>query len=200
MGSSDTFPLDPDYAVTEQYDDGMLRSDSIGGNRFARLVRPPRRQFHLVFNQRSAADKDSLLQFYREMEATYFVLEHPCYLLDEGVPLERVFPAHFAGPPKFSHAGSDCYDMECDLLEAVGCQLESGDYPDPTDGHPTATIAGVVSGADQIFVYGGYGFTYTGTGTLALDGVAATSPKYDVPLGLHRLYVTGGSGALEAVI
>lgn len=200
MASTDTFPLDPDYVVTEQYDDGMLRTASLGGKAFNRLVRAPRRQFRLEFRGRPTSDKESLLSFYRELEASYFSFDHPAYVLDGGAPVERTFPAFFAAPPRFDHVANDCYDMTADLIEAIGCTLESGDYPDPTDGNPTATIVGTVSGSDMIFVYGGYGLTYTGTGTLALDGASITSPKLDVPLGLHRLYVTGGSGTLEVVI
>ncbi len=200
MGATDVFPLTPDYAITEQFDDGMLRSASMGGKAFLRLVRPPRRSFHLVFKGRPTTDKETLLQWYREFEATYFRFDHSSYLFKTNAYVSRSFPVHFAGPPKFDFVANECNDMECDLIEAVGCDLATSYWPTVAAGHPTATIPGVTSGADQIFVYGGYGFYYTGTGTLTLDGTAATSPKTDVALGLHRLYVTAGTGTLEVII
>jgi hypothetical protein len=200
MGSGDVFPVTPDYAITEQYREGVLRSRSLGGTDFQRAVAPAQRQFRCVFNGRGTTDKNSLLNWYREFEASYFVLEIPTYNVSTLTYVTRHFPVIFGGPPRFEWIAHEQYNMECELIEAVGCALTSGDYPDPTAGQPTATVAGVVTGSDKVFIYSGYGFTYTGAGTLALDGTTVTSPKYDVPLGLHRLYVTGGSGTLEVLI
>ncbi len=203
MGSSDSLPLTPDYIFTEQYQEGVQRSRSMAGHSFQRVVKPPQRLFHCLFNGRGTADKNSLWNFYREMEATYFVLEVPTYHVSGVTYVTRHFPVEWAGPPKSEWSAHENYSMECDLIEAINCPLQTADYPDPDDGHPTATIAGTVSGADKYFVYAGYGFTYTGTGTLTLDGVTVlVTEKLDVPLGLHYLLVTGYGGAatLEVVI
>ena len=202
MGSADKLPIDPDYPISESYDDGMLRSRSLGGTPFLRRVAPARRSFHLIFSSRPTSDKQSLMSFYRETENTYFVLEIPVYIVSEGAYVTRCFPVHWVSAPKCDLSGYEQWFIESDVIEAPGCALATNDYPDPDDGHPTATIIGTVSGADKIFIYSGYGFTYTGTGTLALDGVSVTSPKLNVPLGLHRLVVVGYGGAatLEAVI
>jgi hypothetical protein len=202
MGNTDYFPLDPDYTLGEGFSDGVLRSQSMGRTDFQRLVAPPLRSFKLYFNGRSSAEKAQLQQFYREMEASWFVFNHPAYMITGEPPayLERAFPVRFAAPPSFELSAYESWGMEADLVEAAGCALAIEDCPDPDDGHPTATIIGTVSGSDMIFIYAGYGFVYTGTGTLALDGVSVTSPLLTVPLGLHRLVVTGGSGTLEAVI
>jgi len=200
MAGTDVFPLSPDFTLAELFDEGVLRSRSMGRKEHMRTVAPPQRLFHLVFNGRSVADRETLLQWYREFEATWFRFDCAAYLYEGSAYLTRSFPATFDGPPRFDFIGNDQYNMSADLREAVGCLLPNANCPDPSAGHPTATITGVVSGSDKIFVYGGYGFVYTGAGTLTLDGAAASSPCLYVALGLHRVYVTGGSGTLEAII
>ena len=201
MGATDNFPIDPDYPIQETIDDGVLRSRSIGRKEFARKVAPSQRVFRLQFSARSNADKLALMGWYREFETTWFTFTFPDYAVTGGgVYSDRVFPVKFSGPPQCEWIGNDQWNMSCDLIEAVGCALSSGDYPDPADGNPTATIPGTVISSDKVFVYSGYGFAYTGSGSLALDGASVTSPKLDVTLGLHRLYVTGGSGTLEVVL
>jgi hypothetical protein len=200
MGSSDTFPLTPDYVFAEQYREGTSRSRSHGGQDFQRQTAPDQRLFHCLFQDRGTTDKNSLWTSYQETKHDYTVLEIPLYVVSSLTYVTRHFPVIWANPPKSEWTAHEHYNMECDLIEAVGCALSGGDYPDPTAGHPTATIAGTVVGSDKVFVYSGYGFVYTGAGTLVLDGVAVASPKYDVPLGLHRLYVTGGAGTLEVLI
>jgi hypothetical protein len=200
MGSTDDFPLVPDYPIQETEEDGVLRSRSIGRQEFARLAAPPLRQFPLTFSGRSTADKITLLEWYAKFRTDYFTLTLEDYAVSEaGVYADRVFPVHFSGPPRVSWIGNNQWDIECALVEAPGCALATGDYPDPDDGHPLVAVTGTVSGSDKIFVYAGYGYIYTGSGTLTLDGVAAAATKLDVPLGLHRIYVTGGSGTLEVV-
>lgn len=200
MGSTDYFPVDPDYPIVEAIDDGVLRSLSMGKKEFTRKYAPSRRIFRLTFTGRDDADKLSIMAWYREFENDYFAFTFPDYAVTGGgVYSDRIFPVTFTGPPTCEWIGNDQWNLSCELIEAPACALQTADYPDPADGNPTVTITGTVSGSDKIFVYSGYGLTYTGAGTLTLDGVVITSPKLNVPLGLHRLYVTGGSGTLEVV-
>jgi hypothetical protein len=200
MGSTDYFPLTPDYPISEAIDDGVIRSRSIGRTEFTRQAAPSQRIFHLKFSGASNADKLSLIGWYREFEADWFAFTFPDYCVAGATYHNRVFPVRFIGPPTCEWIANDQWNLSCDLIEAPGCALQSADYPDPADGNPTATISGTVTGADKIFIYSGYGFTYTGAGTITLDGTVVTSPKFDVVLALHRLYITGGSGTLEVVI
>jgi hypothetical protein len=204
MGSSDEYPNNPDYPIQFSYIEGIQRLQSVGRKDYQRLYAPPQRVFQLVFSGRSTADKNEILQHYREFEGDYFVLVYPDFVSVGTAPsityVDRSFPVRYRLAPQFEFVSNDNYNISLELLEAVDCVLASEDYPDPDDGHPTVTIPGVTIGSDQYFVYGGYGFVYTGTGTLALDGAAVTAEEIEIPLNLHRVYVTGGSGTLEAVI
>jgi hypothetical protein len=211
MAETDAFPLEPDYAITENWTEGVLRSQSMGRKEFSRLVAPPQRGFHLVFKGRPSSDKETLITWYRKFEASWFRFDYATYLVEAAAYLSRSFPVAFAGPPKIEFASNECYDMECDLVEAVGRALPTSPnkYPTFSDGHPYVAVAnGFASGSDLVLVYGGYGFRTVNGGTyvITLDGTslgAAPITKTDVPLGLHRVIVTGGGAStayLEVLI
>lgn len=204
MANTDELPVDPDYAIIEEIDEGVTRCETIGRKIYARVTAPSRRQFRLVFRGRPTPERISLQQFYHEIQDDFFTFTFRDYAVAESIYADRIFPVRFTGPPSVAFIGNDQYDIECELMEAPGCALKTEDYPDPDDGHYTATITqSWIVGADLILVYGGYGLSVVGADgyEVTLDGVSlgnAPVTKLDVPLALHRVAILNGY-ALETV-
>lgn len=205
MASDDYFPVEPDFPVAVSWLDGVNRYRSMGGKEYRRITKPPQRIFTLQFIGRPTTDLTSIQEWSRQYETDYFAFTHKYFVsevIGEAPPtyIDRTFPVNFNTVPQWQFKQNDTYDILVELIEAIDCDLESADYPNPEDGHPVVDIEGTTSGSDMIFIYAGYGFRYFGTGTITLDGSAATDTEIEVPLNLHRVYITSGTGTLEAII
>lgn len=209
MPETDVFPLSPDYTIPEQWDEGVLRSRTMGRKDHQRLVAPPQRLFRLFFRERPTTEKETLLTWYRKFEHTWFRFDYATYLVESGSYLSRSFPVIWGAAPRMELISNEAWDMEVELVEAVERALPVANYPTFTAGHPYAAVTEYRdSGSDRYILYGGYGFrtVSAGSATIELDGVSlGTAPitKTDVPLGLHQVKVVGGAGgsaSLEVLI
>jgi murein DD-endopeptidase MepM/ murein hydrolase activator NlpD len=197
---TDLFPLEPDYTIQESWREGVLREYSASRKDFQRIMAPPQRMFRLIFNGRTTAQHEQILDWYSRFQAEWFRFDHLTYLVEGSAYLPRSFPVTFAGPPSSEFVSNECYNMEVELVEQPGRALPTANYPTFAAGHPYIAKVGVTVGADNIVTYAGYGFRTVAAGVLVthLDGVslgAAPVTKTDVPLGLHRVKFVAGAGA-----
>jgi len=137
MPESDIFPLDPDYPVEVVTLPGTLLQEAESGRALARLVRPDRRLFRLALRARSTDDIEQLRDWYARFRAGYFVFEHKVWVNNAGAFLTRRFPVRFAQPLQEELFAPHAYNGPVELLEQVGEQLQTTDYPDPAAGHPS---------------------------------------------------------------
>src|SRR3989304_3615139 len=95
MAETDVFPLTPDYAVTEDEQDGVVREGSLGGKRTQRQQAPPQRIFTLDFRARSTDKIEQLRNWKRLFAASFFRLDHPVYINNAGAYRTRSFPVEW---------------------------------------------------------------------------------------------------------
>lgn len=137
MAENDLFPLDPDYAVAETLQGGVLRQAAASGHDLQRLVRPPQRRFELEFRRRATDEAEQLRDWYARFQVDFFNWLHKTYTNNAGTFLARRFPVVFAAEPEFELVGHEAWNIRVSLLEAVGRPLATGTYPDPAAGHPS---------------------------------------------------------------
>lgn len=140
MAASDIFPLEPDYAIVQPWQSGIIEQQALSGRRLARqAVFPPRKSFQLGFRQRPTSQKLRLEDWYRRFERDFFAWQHKVWVVNEiGNYVERYFAVEFAAPPMIELVSNEAYDMQLTLVEAVGRALFA--YPDPIAGHPSAFV------------------------------------------------------------
>ena len=162
MPGTDLFPLEPDYALAEDEQDGVLREASLGGALTERIFAPPRRIFTLEFRNRKTDDVETVRAWKREFAAQFFRFDQKVYLNISGTYRTRSFPVHWLAdtlPRKLE--GYERWDFQVQFVEAVGEALPTANYPDPANGDQSffmeedkgAAVAGTwtLSGADANF-------------------------------------------------
>jgi hypothetical protein len=190
MAASDTFPVDPDYAVTRTKESNVLRGRVESAREFFRRKAAPRRVFLLLFQRRAKADWDAIEQFRLKMAADFFTFHDKT--------ADRKYSVYFDQEPVYEEVGHEEHTIRVQLIEAVGVAMQL--YPSFAAGNPFATIpvsqALDLGGDGKQFVYAGYGYRVNGSfSQLYLDDLltGGESPKSDVVLGLHRVRVVGGA-------
>lgn len=190
MAASDTFPIDPDYAVTRSKESNVLRGRVESAREFFRRKAAPRRVFLLLFQRRAKADWDAIEQFRLRLMTDFFTFHDKT--------ADRKYSVYFDQEPVYEEVGNEEHTIRVQLIEAVGAAMLL--YPSFAAGNPFATIP--VSQALDLgangkqFVYAGYGYRVNGTFTqIYLDDLltGGENPKTDVVLGLHRVRVVGGA-------
>ena len=190
MSVSDTFPVDPDYAVTRTKESNVLRGRVESAREFFRRKAAPRRVFLLLFQRRAKADWDAIEQFRLRLMTDFFTFHDKT--------ADRKYSVYFDQEPVYEEVGHEEHTIRVQLIDAVGAAMLQ--YPSFAAGNPFATIP--VSQALNLgangkqFVYAGYGYRVNGTFTqIYLDDLltGGESPKTDVVLGLHRVRVVGGA-------
>lgn len=137
MAETDIFPLEPDYALSQPWSEGIVRAVADSGRQLARLKRAPQRLFRLLLRRRPTSEKLQLEDWYRRFERDFFNWRHAVWQTKpDGTYLDRYFGVEFAGPPEIALIANEAYDMEVSLVEAIGRALYA--YPDPVAGHPSA--------------------------------------------------------------
>lgn len=140
MSETDLFPLDPDYAVAESIDPGVLRQRAASGRDLERKLRPPQRLFQLRFLERPTDEVEQIRDWYARFQSSFFNWLHKVYVNNAGTYLQRRFPVVFAAEPEYELAQNEAWNVTVSLLEAVGRALPAANYPDPTAGHPSFFI------------------------------------------------------------
>jgi len=190
MSVSDTFPVDPDYAVTRTKESNVLRGRVESAREFFRRKAAPRRVFLLLFQRRAKADWDAIEQFRLRMMTDFFTFHDKT--------ADRKYSVYFDQEPVYEEVGNEEHTIRVQLIDAVGAAMLQ--YPSFAAGNPFATIP--VSQALDLgangkqFVCAGYGYRVNGTFTqIYLDDLltGGENPKTDVVLGLHRVRVVGGA-------
>lgn len=192
MATSDAYPLTPDYVLTRSKESNVLRGRVESGREYLRQKGAPRRVFDVVHQRRSKADWVSLENFRLKLMTDFFSFTDPSN--------SRVFSVYFHTEPVYEEVGNEQVNMKCQLIEAVGVAMVA--YPSFVAGNPSINVLIAaftdLGGSGKQYVYAGYGFRVNGTFTAVyLDEVDVTSSLSSgvltaVPLGLHRLRVTGG--------
>jgi hypothetical protein len=190
MAASDTFPVDPDYAVTRTKESNVLRGRVESAREFFRRKAASRRVFVLLFQRRAKADWDSIEQFRLKMMTDFFTFHDKT--------ADRKYSVYFDQEPVYEEAGNEEHTIRVQLIEAVGVAMLL--YPSFAAGNPFATIPvsqALDLGVDgKQFVCAGYGYRVNGTfSQIYLDDLltGGENPKTDVVLGLHRVRVVGGA-------
>ena len=187
MAASDTFPVDPDYTVTRTKEANVLRGRVESAREFLRQKAAARRVFVLVFQRRPKSEWDTIEQFRLRMLTDFFTFHDKT--------ASRKYSVAFDGEPVYEETGNEEHTIRAQMIEAVGAAMQT--YPsfatEPFVNIPVSQAQDLgVNG--KLFIYAGYGFRVNGSFTsVFLDEASATSPKTDVPLGLHRVRVVGGS-------
>jgi len=190
MSVSDTFPVDPDYAVTRTKESNVLRGRVESAREFFRRKAAPRRVFLLLFQRRAKADWDAIEQFRLRLMTDFFTFHDKT--------ADRKYSVYFDQEPVYEEVGNEEHTIRVQLIDAVGAAMLQ--YPSFAAGNPFATIP--VSQALDLgangkqFVCAGYGYRVNGTFTqIYLDDLltGGENPKTDVVLGLHRVRVVGGA-------
>lgn len=187
MAASDIFPVDPDYTVTRTKEANILRGRVESAREFFRQKAAPRRVFVLVFNRRAKADWDTIENFRLSMLTDFFTFDDKT--------ANRKYSVYFDAEPVYEEVGNEAHNIRVQLIEAVGAAMNT--YPafatEPFVNLPLSAALDLGANGKQ-WLYGGYGYRVNGSfTTVYLDEVAAGSPKEDVPLGLHRVRVVGGT-------
>jgi hypothetical protein len=190
MAATDTFPVDPDYAVTRTKESNVLRGRVESAREFFRRKAAPRRVFVLLFQRRAKADWDSIEQFRLRLMTDFFTFHDKT--------ADRKYSVYFDQEPVYEEVGNEEHTIRVQLIEAVGVAMLL--YPSFAAGNPFATIPvsqALDLGVDgKQFVYAGYGYRVNGSfSQIYLDDLltGGESPKTDVVLGLHRVRVVGGA-------
>ena len=187
MAVNDAFPVDADYTVTRTKESNVLRGRLESAREFFRQKAAPRRIFALVFNRRAKSDWDAIETFRLRMLTEFFTLHDKT--------ANRKYSVYFDGEPTYEESGNEEHTIRVQLIEAVGAVMLQ--YPafatEPFGNIPVAQALDLGTNGKQ-FLYAGYGFRVNGSFTsVFLDEAAASGTKEDVPLGLHRVRVVGGS-------
>jgi hypothetical protein len=140
MAENDLLPLDPDYAVAEALQPGVLRQQAQSGLTLQRLLHPSQRLFRLGFRGRSTDEAEQIRDWYARFQHDFFRFQHKVYTHNAGSYLARHFPVIFAAEPEYELAHNDTWNIEVELLEAIGQPLPTANYPDPAAGHPSFFI------------------------------------------------------------
>jgi hypothetical protein len=140
MGATDVFPLDPDFEIPEEGEDGVARTPALSAAVGQRIVTPDPRVWNLVFEGRSTDEVEQLRDWWARFKNDHFIFQHKVWVNNAGTYLVRKFPVIFGGRPRARNSGPENYALSVHLIEAVGRAMQSGDYPDPAAGHPTYTI------------------------------------------------------------
>jgi hypothetical protein len=190
MAATDTFPVDPDYAVTRTKESNVLRGRVESAREFFRRKAAPRRVFVLLFQRRAKADWDSIEQFRLRLMTDFFTFHDKT--------ADRKYSVYFDQEPAYEEVGNEEHTIRVQLIEAVGVAMLL--YPSFAAGNPFATIPvsqALDLGVDgKQFVYAGYGYRVNGSfSQIYLEDLltGGESPKTDVVLGLHRVRVVGGA-------
>ena len=196
MGTSDTFPVDPDYSVTRSKVANVLTTKLDSARTYFRQKAAPQRIFDLGFTRHSAADWASIENFRLKMLTDFFTFFDKTA---QGIP-GRKFSCFFNSEPTYEEAGNEQVNIKLQLIEAVGAALDT--YPDFAHNYPSinklVAAAQDLGGSGKQWIYAGYGFRVNGSYTAVLvdesdvTGALAGGVYIGVPLGLHRLRVTGG--------
>ncbi len=201
MAYTDAFPLTPDYSLTRTKKANVLAGDLESGAQYYRQKGPPQRIFDLMFTRRSVADWNTLETFRLKMMADCFKFTDVSATGASGTG--RIFTCYFLSEPVYEEGGNEQVNMRAQLIEAVGKALDT--YPDFAHDYPSVnqlrTAAENLGGDGYQWVYAGYGFKVNGAFTtvyldetdVAASLTAGTGESHyiGVPLGLHRLRVTG---------
>ena len=154
MPENDLFPLDPDFVLAERLDPGVLRQLAASGRDLQRLLKAPQRLFQLHFRRRSTDEVEQIRDWHARFQHDYFRFNHKTYSNNAGAYLARHFPVIFVEEPQYELALNEAWNIEVSLLEAVGRELPTANYPDPAAGHPSffleedhATLAKALSGS-----------------------------------------------------
>jgi len=163
MAETDLFPLTPDYDLPIELDRGVIQQTADSGRQIERVKRAPRRIFRLQFRHRRTDDAELLRDWVARFSGKdkFFRFDHPTWVNNAGTYLSRSFPVQFLSAPREAYVGNERYDLEVELLEAVGKILPAGNFPNPATGHPSffleedvgVAVAGTwtLSGADANF-------------------------------------------------
>jgi hypothetical protein len=187
MSTTDTFPIDADYAVTRTKESNVLRAKLDSAREYFRQKAPPRRIFTLVFNQRSAADWHTIEQFRLKLMTDFFTWTD----VSEG----RSYSVYFDVEPIYEEVGNEQVNIKLQLIEAVGAAMAT--YPSFDAGNPFVTVplasfVNLGSNGYQ-YVYAGYGYRINGDFSAEyVDEVLLggnPNPAIAIPLGLHRLRI-----------
>ena len=197
MSATDTFPVDPDYAVTRAKETNVLRGRVESAREFLRQKAAPRRVFALVWNRRPKTDWDLIQNFRQKMATDFFTFHDKESAV--GAFAGRKYSVYFHTEPVYQFDGFEAISIRCEVIEAVGVAMAT--YPSYTGAnYPFVNIpvaAALDLGADgKVFTYPGYGYRVNGTfTTIYLDELVTggENPKEDVVLGLHRVRVKGGT-------
>jgi hypothetical protein len=189
MSELDNFPLEPDYSIVREHEVGVANLVSEDKSLVHVFTAPARRRFSLQFTKRLKAEFDSILSFRNSHLGDFFTYHD--------TTLGRKFSVYFDEEPVYRETASCRYTIDVEFLEAVNKAL--AEYPSFSYGHPFGTILTAdaidLGGSGKLFFYSGYGLRVQGSYTAIFIDEAATdnsSVQLVVPLGLHRVRITGG--------
>src|SRR3990172_7267785 len=115
MSVSDTFPVDPDYAVTRTKESNVLRGRVESAREFFRRKAAARRVFLLLFQRRAKTDWDSIEQFRLRLMTDFFTFHDKT--------ADRKYSVYFDQEPVYEEVGNEEHTIRVQLIDAVGAAM-----------------------------------------------------------------------------